>query len=78
MKLEKVALGQSHFIESIDLISQDSLGIRLLHLGFHINEEIIVLKKTPLTHDALLVAVRGTQIALTKAEASLIRLKTEY
>jgi Fe2+ transport system protein FeoA len=46
-----------------------------MHLGFLPNEKITVIKKTPITSDALLINVRGCQIALTKHEASVITIK---
>lgn len=73
-KLKDLKLGQTAFIKTINLNTDEELAIRLLHLGFLENEKIVVLKRTPFTGDALLISIRGTQIALTKREAELIEI----
>ena len=73
MSLNKLGIGKTALIKSIDMSDLD-LAIRLSHLGFLENEPILVIRKTPFTGDALLISVRGTQIALTKKEASLINI----
>lgn len=72
--LNQLKIGQTAHIQSIQMESDDGLGIRLNHLGFLVNESITVLKKTPLTGDALLISIRGTQIALTKKEAGIVEV----
>ncbi len=74
-KLVKAKLNHIYLIDKIDTESNPELGIRLMHLGFLPNEKISVLKKTPITSDALLINVRGCQIALTKNEANIITIK---
>lgn len=75
INLNQLKKGQSAAIHSIDMKHDQDLAIRLHHLGFLENEPIEVLKKTPLTGDALLISIRGTQIALTKKEAHVIEVK---
>lgn len=75
MKLSEARKNKEFFINSIDIDSNEELGIRLMHLGFLENEPISVVNKTPISHDALLVNIKGTQIALTKYEASLILIR---
>jgi Fe2+ transport system protein FeoA len=72
--LNQLRTGQEACIHSINSEDDPSLAIRLAHLGFLENGTITVLKKTPFTGDALLVSIRGTQIALTKKEAAIIEV----
>ncbi len=61
-------------IEKIEATGNIDLTLRLAHLGFLPKEEVVVIKKTPMTGDALLVSIRGANIALTHSEASTIIL----
>lgn len=75
MKLSEAKRGKEFIIESVDTSYNEELGIRLMHLGFLANETITVINKTPISHDAILVAIKGAQIALTKTEAAHIKIK---
>ena len=70
--LNKLRVGELASIQLIKTDKDENLAIRLAHLGFLENESITVLKKTPFTGDALLISIRGAQIALTKREANII------
>lgn len=75
MKLSEAKKGCALIITDIGLNENLELGLRLMHLGFLVNEEITVLNKTPLTSDVVLLKIRGTQMALTKDESNLIRVR---
>lgn len=75
MTLNFALLNTEYTIESLQDQSDLDLTIRLRHLGFLENEKVKVLSKTPITGDSILSEIRGSQIALTKFEASHINLK---
>jgi Fe2+ transport system protein FeoA len=63
-------------IDSISLESLDDSTIsRLLHFGFVEGEKVELITKVPLFKEPLLVSIRGSQIALTKRQAGIIRLR---
>ena len=75
MNLSEAKKGKVLIIESINFSLDEDLGIRLMHLGFLTNEHISIVNQTPISHDAILVNIKGSQIALTKSEAKLINVK---
>ena len=75
-KLSQLNIGETANVYKINMNKDEELAIRLIHLGFLENEEVSIIKKTPFTSDALLIAIRGCQIALTKKEADLIEVLT--
>jgi len=65
-------------ISQVDLDDLDDTSIsRLLHFGFVEGEKIKLLTKVPIFKEPLLVEIRGSQIALTKREACLIKIRNE-
>ena len=51
------------------------LESRLMHLGFFYGETIRILKRAPLFKEPFLVEVRGRMVALSKAEAILVKVE---
>ena len=49
---------------------------RLFEIGFSLNEEIIVQQQL-LWNGPMIVAVRGTQVALRESEAQCIKIQTQ-
>jgi len=70
--LQNAKLGKEYIIHKVLIEHDELLSTRLMHLGFIEKSPLIVINKTPLTSDALLVQIKGTQIALTKQESELI------
>jgi Fe2+ transport system protein FeoA len=75
LTINKAQVAKDYIVDHINYHLNLDLGIRLNHLGFLESERIRVLSKTPFTGDSLLIEIRGTQMALTKAEAELINIK---
>jgi Fe2+ transport system protein FeoA len=75
VNLFEVKKGKKVLIDSIDISENEDLCIRLMHLGFMVNEPIIVVNKTPILNDVILVNVKGSEIALTKSEAGYIKIR---
>lgn len=75
MNLSEAYKGKELSILNIAVELNQDLGIRLMHLGFLPNEKISIVNQTPISHDAILVNIKGSQIALTKSEAKLIQVK---
>lgn len=48
---------------------------RLMHLGFFYGETIRILRKAPMFNEPFLVEVRGRMVALSKAEAALVKVE---
>lgn len=48
---------------------------RLMHLGFMDGENIRIVKKAPLFKEPILIEVRGRSVALSFAEAELVRVE---
>ena len=69
LKLSDATVSQWYRIERLDGPERECS--RLLDLGFTPNEQVAVVRSTPLG-DPLVVVVRGTQLALRKREASWI------
>jgi Fe2+ transport system protein FeoA len=63
-------------VESILSGSGDEdLNSRFYKLGFFPGTKVMLKRKAPLFGDPLLFQVEGSQIALTKAEATLVKIK---
>lgn len=75
MTLVEADLKKVYSIAAIAYDQQEDLAIRLNHLGFLEGESVRVHRKTPMTSSSLVVEVKGSMIALTKHEASLIKLQ---
>lgn len=75
MTLVEADLKKVYSIAAIAYDQQEDLAIRLNHLGFLEGESVRVHRKTPVTSSSLVVEVKGSMIALTKHEASLIKLQ---
>ena len=69
LKLSDAAVSQWYRIERLEGPERECR--RLLDLGFTPDEQVAVVRSTPLG-DPLVVVVRGTQLALRKREASWI------
>ena len=69
LKLSDATVSQWYRIERLEGPDQECR--RLLDLGFTPDEQVAVVRSTPLG-DPLVVVVRGTQLALRKREASWI------
>ena len=69
LRLSDATVSQWYRIERLEGPAQDCR--RLLDLGFTPDEQVAVVRSTPLG-DPLVVVVRGTQLALRKREASWI------
>jgi Fe2+ transport system protein FeoA len=66
----------NYTISSVDLTPLDDTSVsRLLHFGFIEGESIKLVTKVPIFKEPLLVEIRGSQIALTKREANLIKIR---
>lgn len=74
MTLVEADLKKEYSIAAITYDQQEDLAIRLNHLGFLEGESVRVHRKTPVTSSSLVVEVKGSMIALTKYEASFIKL----
>ncbi len=72
LKLTDATVSQWYRIERLE--GPESECRRLLDLGFTPDEQVAVVRSTPLG-DPLVVVVRGTQLALRKREASWILVK---
>ena len=68
---QKVAISAPHTTER-ELSDVES---RLMHLGFIEGAKVEVKRKTTLLNGPLLVEVRGRVVALSQAEAQLIRVE---
>jgi Fe2+ transport system protein FeoA len=67
-------LGECAVISSIHSgLAMDSIGIRLMEMGFTPGQEIVLIAKSPFDCP-LAVAVRGTIIALRALEAQCIHI----
>jgi Fe2+ transport system protein FeoA len=75
LSINQAQVAKDYIIDHINYQLNLDLGIRLNHLGFMEAEKIKVLSKTPLTGDSLLIEIRGAQMALTKSEAELIKIR---
>lgn len=75
ISINQAQVAKDYIIDHINYQLNLDLGIRLNHLGFLEAEKIKVLSKTPFTGDSLLIEIRGTQMALTKSEAELIKIR---
>lgn len=71
--LLKKLIVRSFNIEEIRELSE--VESRLMHLGFLDGETIRVMKKAPLFKEPLLVEVRGRSVALSFAEAELVKVE---
>lgn len=76
MTLIDAKIKQDYVIDSIKYDIHEDFAIRLNHLGFLEGEVIRVHRKTPITSSSLVVEIKGGMIALTKSEASFIKLKS--
>lgn len=70
-------IGESALITSVgdDCIDVHCHCLRLMELGFTPGQEVTVIAKSPFK-DPLAVSVRGTMIALRKAEAECIKINS--
>jgi len=69
LKLSEATLSRWYRIERLEGPKEECR--RLLDLGFTPDEQVAIVRSTPLG-DPLVVVVRGTQLALRKREASWI------
>jgi len=72
LNLSEAAVSQWYVIE--DLEGPEMECRRLIDLGFTPGESVAVVRATPLG-DPLVVAVRGSQLALRRREAAWIRVR---
>lgn len=75
MTLVEAIVKKKYFIEKINYDKHEDLAIRLNHLGFLEGEVIIVHRKAPITASSVVVEIKGALIALTKEEASFVKIK---
>lgn len=70
-------IGETALITSVgdDCLDVHCHCLRLMELGFTPGQEVTVIAKSPFK-DPLAVSVRGTIIALRKAEAECIKINT--
>ena len=72
LNLSNAQMAQGYLIEGLEGPETDCR--RLIDLGFTPGEEVDVVRATPLG-DPLVVAVRGSQLALRRREAAWIRVR---
>lgn len=78
MTIDLAPLNQKLVVRSFhpeDERHHSDLESRLMHLGFFAGETIRILKKAPMFKEPFLVEVRGRMVALTKAEAALVKVE---
>ena len=72
MNLGEMKVGQRGRISRVD--SSQAISQRLLEIGLVEGADCEVIHEAPLSHDPIAVRVRGSIIALRRAEAALIEV----
>ena len=76
MKLNEASVGSEYIIEEV-LSSDESLCSQFYKLGIYPGAVVVMKRKAPLFRDPILYQVGESQIALTKFEASLLKVSTK-
>lgn len=74
MTLNEATKKKWYTIGSFNKIS-DELQSRFIKLGFIPGAQVMLLRKAPIFRDPLLIQLEDAQVALTKSEASIIKIK---
>ncbi|MDP7319544.1 MAG: FeoA family protein [Bacteriovoracaceae bacterium] len=74
MVLSEAKKGQWYIIEEVDTASSHA-GSRYYQLGIIAGEKVMLKRCAPIFKDPLLIQISDSQLALTKAEAALIKIK---
>jgi Fe2+ transport system protein FeoA len=75
MTLAEASLHRRYRILNVDADPESPLGARFRQLGFVPGVELACEAMAPLLKHPLLVSVRGTQVALARAEAARVRVE---
>ncbi len=74
-RLGQLALGERAVIVSVNTLEEPALGLRLMQMGFVKGTEVELARQAPLTSDPIAVRLRGSLVALRRAEANLVEVE---
>ena len=75
-KLKNLKLNKKYRIKNI-IEGEAGIGTRMMQLGFISGEDLTLIRRAPLFGEPLLVEVRGSQFAISRAEAELIEIEED-
>jgi Fe2+ transport system protein FeoA len=75
MNMNEAIIGQPYRIRSFSSSADSDFVSRLMQYGFIEGEKLTVVRRAPLFKDPLLVEIRGSQIVISKSEASFINVE---
>lgn len=77
MNLSQLIKNRTYIISEIK-DAEEHLVKRYFQLGLVPGAEIILKRKAPIFRDPIIFQVEGTQVVLTKAEASIVEVHDEH
>ena len=76
MNLSQLQKNKTYIISHVNS-DTDDLGNRFFQLGIYPGAEICLKRKAPIFRDPIIFQIEGSQIVLTKVEASLVEVQKE-